>query len=552
MEVQSRRVALGGLPLEAPMAIDLRARMAVFGAVLLCMFLASLDQTVVGTSLPRIVTDLQGSDLYTWVVTAYLLTSTVTIPVYGKFSDVYGRKATLLVGVGLFLIGSWLSGLSQSMNQLIAFRALQGLGAGAIMPVAMATIGDLFTPRERGRYMGLFGAVFGLSFLVGPFVGGWLTDNISWHWVFYVNVPVGLTALAALATLLPNRRLEASRARDLDYLGVAVFVAAVVPLLIGLTYKGEVNASTGQLYNWTDPNVGGLIGLGVILLLIFVVVEMRAAQPIIPLDLFKNRDYAVSMTAVFLFGVAMFTAVIFMPRFYQTVRGVSATTSGYYIWPILLGLMGGSIGTGQLISRFGRYKWIISGSAVLLLVGAFLMTHLRADTNDWMLWLWMLVLGLGIGPSMAGFTTVVQSFVPMHRLGVASSTLTFLRQIGASMGLAIAGTVFSSAFQSELPASLRNQGVPQPLIDILVKHAGVLQGVGNRAGLLAHVLPAQAHPLIPQILSGVNDTFGKSTGTVFWIALAAGGAALGVSLALRDLELKQGRPGFVANRAQGE
>jgi len=534
------------------MAIDLRARMAVFGAVLLCMFLASLDQTVVGTSLPRIVTDLQGSDRYTWVVTAYLLTSTVTIPVYGKFSDVYGRKAMLLVGVGLFLIGSWLSGLSQSMNQLIAFRALQGLGAGALMPVAMATIGDLFTPRERGRYMGLFGAVFGISFLVGPFVGGWLTDNISWHWVFYVNVPVGLTALAALATLLPNRRLEASRARDLDYLGVAVFVAAVVPLLIGLTYKGKVNTSTGQLYNWTDANVGGLIALGVILLVIFVVVEMRAAQPIIPLDLFKNRDYAVSMTAVFLFGVAMFTAVIFMPRFYQTVRGVSATTSGYYIWPILLGLMGGSIGTGQLISRFGRYKWLISGSAVLLLVGAFLMTHLRPDTNDWMLWLWMLVLGLGIGPSMAGFTTVVQSFVPMHRLGAASSTLTFLRQIGASMGLAIAGTVFSSAFQSELPTSLRNQGVTQPLIDVLLKQAGVLQGVGNRAGLLAHVLPAQAHPLIPQILSGVNDAFAKSTGTVFWIALAAGGAALVVSLAIRDLELKQDRPGMVANQAQEE
>jgi predicted MFS family arabinose efflux permease len=253
-------------------------------------------------------------------------------------------------------------------------------------------------------------------------------------------------------------------------------VAAVVPLLIGLTYKCEINTSTGQLYNWMDANVGGLIGLGVILLLIFVVVEMRAAQPIIPLDLFKNRDYAVSMVAVFLFGVAMFTAVIFMPRFYQTVRGVSATTSGYYIWPILLGLMGGSIGTGQLISRFGRYKWIISGSAVLLLVGAFLMTHLRADTNDWMLWLWMLVLGLGIGPSMAGFTTVVQSFVPMHRLGVASSTLTFLRQIGALMGLAIAGTVFSSAFQSELPTSLRNQGVTQPLIDVLLKQAGVLQG----------------------------------------------------------------------------
>ncbi len=525
------------------MVVDHRARMAIFGAILLTMFLAALDQTVVGTSLPRIVTDLQGTDLYVWVVTAYLLSSTVTIPVYGKFSDVYGRKVMLMVGVGLFLAGSALCGLSQNMTELIGFRTLQGLGAGAIMPVALATIGDLFTARERGRYQGLFGAVFGLSFLAGPFIGGWITDNISWHWVFYVNVPFGIAALAALATLLPNRRLSSARARDLDYLGIAVFVAGVVPLMIGLTNKGEVNASTGQLYDWGDPNVGGLIGLGLVLMAVFLFVESRAKQPIIPLDLFRNRDYAVSMAAVFLFGVAMFTAVIFMPRFYQTVRGVSATESGYYIWPILVGLMSSSITTGQIISRRGRYKWLMAGSAVLLLVGAFLMTHLTASTPDWTLWFWMLILGVGIGPSMAGFTVVVQSFVPMNRLGVASSTLTFLRQIGASIGLAVAGTVFSSQFQSLLPTALADRGVPQPVITLVLKLAGALEGVGNRAALLAHLLPPPLQRLIPNILGASDDAFAKAVGSLFWITLAAGAAALVLTLLLRDIELKTGRPG---------
>ena len=530
-----------------PMHIDHRARLAVLGAVLLAMFLSALDQTVVGTALPRIVTDLNGAGLYVWVVTAYLLSSTVTIPIYGKFSDVYGRKVMLIIGVCLFLVGSWLSGLSNSMNQLIFFRALQGLGAGAIFPVAMAVIGDLFTPRERGRYQGLFGAVFGLSFLVGPFIGGWITDNISWHWVFYVNVPFGIAALVALATLLPNVRQEKASVRSLDYLGIAVFAAAVIPLLIGLTNKGELNPSTGQLYNWSDPSVGLLMAVGLILIPVFVLVEARAAEPIVPLDLFRNRDYSVSMASVFLFGVAMFTAVIFMPRYYQTVRGISATASGYYIWPILVGLMGGSIGAGQIISRTGRYKWLMSASAVALIVGAFLNTHLTATTPDWTLWLWLLILGAGVGPSMAGFTVVVQSFVPLSRMGVATSTLTFLRQIGATVGLAIAGTVFSSHFQAQLPSALAVRGVPSAVSARLLSISGALQGVGNGRGLLEHMLPPPLQPLVPRIVAGVNDAFAVSVGYLFWITLIAGSLAFLGTLGLRTLELRHGRPGEVVS-----
>lgn len=529
------------------LAMDSRARWAVMGAILLTTFLSSLDQTVVGTALPRIVTDLNGAGLYTWVVTGYLLSSTITGPIYGKLSDAFGSKPMLIIGVVIFLLGSALSGLAQNMTELVLFRCLQGLGAGAIFPIAIAIVGAMFSPRERGKYQGLFGAVFGLSFIVGPLIGGWITDNISWHWVFYVNVPFGIAALVALATLLPNVRQDKASVRSLDYLGIAVFAAAVIPLLIGLTNKGELNPSTGQLYNWSDLNVGLLIAVGLILIPVFVLVEARAAEPIVPLDLFRNRDYSVSMVSVFLFGVAMFTAVIFMPRYYQTVRGISATASGYYIWPILVGLMGGSIGAGQIISRTGRYKWLMSASAVALIVGAFLNTRLTATTPDWTLWLWLLILGAGVGPSMAGFTVVVQSFVPLSRMGVATSTLTFLRQIGATVGLAIAGTVFSSHFQAQLPSALAARGVPSAVAGRLLTVSGALQGVGNGRGLLEHMLPPPLQPLIPRIVAGVNDAFAVSVGYMFWITLIAGSLAFLGTLALRDLELRHGRPGEVVS-----
>ncbi len=335
------------------MSLEPRAKLAILGAILLTMFLASLDQTVVGTALPRIITDLNGANLYVWVVSAYLLTSTVTVPIYGKFSDVFGRKVMLMIGVSVFLIGSWLSGASQNMNELVIFRGIQGLGAGALFPIVMAMIGDLYSPRERGRFQGLFGAVFGLSFIVGPFIGGWITDHVSWHWVFYVNVPFGIAALVVLWTVLPGLRQRRASVRDLDYLGIVLFTAGVVPFMLGLSNKGNVS-STGQLASWTDLNVLGLIALGLVILVGFLFVELRAKEPIIPLELFKGRDFAVSMAAVFVFGIAMFAAVLFMPRFYQTVRGISATASGYYIWPLLVGLMGGSIGSGLLISRIGR------------------------------------------------------------------------------------------------------------------------------------------------------------------------------------------------------
>jgi EmrB/QacA subfamily drug resistance transporter len=515
-----------------------RARSAVLGAVLLVLFLASLDQTIVGTALPRIVTDLKGDNLYSWVVTAYLVSSTVMVPIYGKLSDVYGRRPMLLVGVSIFLVGSALSGLSQSMGQLIAFRSLQGLGAGALFPISLAIIGDLFDARERGRYQGLFGAVFGISFIIGPFLGGFLTDNVNWRWVFYVNLPVGIVALAVIGAVLPNVGRRSGSVRDFDFLGVALLTVCLVPLLIGLTEKGQT-APNGQLYDWLTWQVGGLIAVSAVMLAAFLVVERSAKEPVIPLDLFATRTSAGIFAAVFSLGFAMFTAVIYLPRFYQVVRGVSATESGYMIWPLLVGLMGGSILAGQLISRTGRYKALMLIAIGILVVGAFLMTGMQADSSNWVLWAWMLVLGAGVGPGMAAYTVVIQSVVPLKRLGVATSTLTLLRQLGGSVSLAIAGTLFNSSFTQDLPTRLLANGVPAPVANQLAAAAasGSLASLGASSQLAAS---PQLRALIPRILDALHQAETYAIAQLFWLSLAAAAAAFLFTVIIRETPLRSG------------
>ena len=317
--------------MDAPVHVDPRARAEILFAILLAMFLSALDQTIVGTALPTIMTQLHGNDLYTWVVTIYLLTATISGPIYGKLSDQFGRRPMVMIGVSLFLIGSALSGLSQEAWQLIAARGLQGLGAGAIFPIALAVIGDLFTPAERGKYQGLFGAVFGISALIGPALGGFLTDNVGWHWIFFVNLPIGAVALVIIWRLLPPIK-HPERARSIDYLGSAVFAAALVPILIGLTNK--------QTMDWANPEVGGLILLGLALSAVFVWVESRAAEPILPLSLFRNRSISVSLIAVSPGGIRLLQGRSSPgPHWFQVVLGSSATESGYQIPAALAGLI---------------------------------------------------------------------------------------------------------------------------------------------------------------------------------------------------------------------
>ena len=531
------------------LGLSQRAKLEILGAVLLGLFLVALDQTIVGTALPKIVTSLGGNELYTWVVTIYLLTSTITVPFYGKLSDLYGRRPMLMIGISLFLVGSVLSGLSQEMWQLILFRGIQGLGAGALFPIALAVIGDLFTPAERGKYQGLFGAVFGISFLIGPGLGGFLTDNVGWHWIFFVNVPVGIISLIVIWRLLPTIK-RAGASRNLDYLGALIFTVAIGFLLVGLTNK--------QSGDWTDPAVGGFIAIGLLGSALFAFVESRAKEPIVPLDLWRNRTYVSSIVATFLVSFGFFGAIIFLPRWFQVVRHESATNSGYLIFPMLIGLIGSSIVAGALVSRTGKYKVLVIAGLVGIVVGIGLMTQLRADTPYPALFLWMFIAGLGIGPSLSVFTIIVQNAVPFSKLGVATSNLTFFRQIGGSVGLAIAGTAFGSALKEQLPAQITpvvgqvfatvppaKQAEVGSFFQSLASTVNLNSqtGVGQSFGQLIETkAPADLHsflaPFVPQFDQAFNNAMSLAIAQTFWIGVVTGIGALVAAFFMRELPLR--------------
>jgi EmrB/QacA subfamily drug resistance transporter len=430
--------------------------------VLMVMLLASLDQTIVATALPRIIADLQGFDRYTWVSTAYLLTSTVSVPIYGKLSDIFGRKPMFLFGIVIFLTGSALSGASQSMNQLIAFRAFQGIGAGALIPIAIAVVGDLFTPRERGKWQGVTGAVFGLSAIIGPTLGGWITQYSTWRWVFYVNLPIGIAAFLVLIFLMPTLRSTITGKVHIDYTGAALLVLGTVPLLLGFTWAGSQ-------YAWLSPQIIGILVFSVTALIAFVVyeamLERRGGQPILEPSLFKNSIFSVSTIITTIFGMGLFGSIFFIPLFVQGVVGSSATNSGLILTPLLLTSVVGSIVSGQLVSRLGKYKWLAILGMFISLGGTLLLMRLDVNSGNNDVLLAMLVLGLGMGFGMSLYTLIVQNALP-SKIGQATSALTFFRSIGGTIALAIMGSVMNAAylpaFQNALPAQATQLAVSQP------------------------------------------------------------------------------------------
>ena len=515
-----------------PAGVDPRTRTQIVAAVLLGLFLAALDQTVVGTALPRIVTDLRGNDIYTWAFTAYILTATISGPIYGKLSDLFGRRPVLLFAVSVFLIGSLLSGLSQEMWQFVAFRAVQGLGAGALFPVALAVIGDMFDASERGKYQGLVGAVFGLSSVIGPAIGGVITDTVGWHWVFFVNLPLGAIVFAVIWRALPTIRPSAARPK-VDYLGASVLAAALVPLLVGLTNK--------QSGNWGDPAVGGLIILGLAIAAIFAFVESRTSEPIVPLGLFRNRSFTISVIAMFAASMAFFAPIVFLPRWFQVVGGASATQSGYQILALLGGLIISAMASGQIVARTGRYKLLVLGAAVTLGIGLFLLTNLRADTPLPVLWAWMFVTGLGVGPMFSVFTLVVQGAVAPQQIGTATSSLTLFQQLGGSVGLAIAGTVFGSRLAEEIPSQLASSVPPQVAAGFAGSGSAAisrLSGVGDLGQAILAAAPAaaraQLEPFVPAIVDAIHRAFSIATASTFTFGIAAAAVAVIVVAFLRE------------------
>ncbi|MFL5678776.1 MAG: MDR family MFS transporter [Chloroflexota bacterium] len=523
----------------APVELAHPARMRVLYAVMIGVFLAALDQTVVGTALPRIITDLGGNDLYTWAFTAYLLTSTISGPLYGKLSDLFGRRPIFLFGIGIFMVGSLLAGFSQEMWQLIGARGIQGLGAGALFPIALAVIGDLFAPSERGRYQGLFGAVFGLSVLIGPAIGGVITDTIGWPFVFFLNLPIGAVVFAMVRRNLPLYHLATNRPR-IDYLGAALFTGALVPILIGLTNK--------QAADWTEPAVGGLIGLGTLLLIAFVFVESRAAEPIVPLHLFRNRSFTVSVAAVFLAAIGFFATVIFLPRWFQVVAGSSATVSGYQMLPLLGGLIFSAIASGQIVSRTGRYRLLVFGALTLMAIGLFMLTHLETGTPIPVLWAWMFVTGVGVGPMFAVFPLIVQNNVPVEELGTATSNLTFFQSVGGTVGLALTGTVFATRLAEEVPRQLAASGVPPEVGGALAGGGGLDQvtGVGDLGAAILAATPEAARgavePFIPAIVAGIHDAVSIATSATFTLGIGAAVVAAGLVLLLREAPAPAAQP----------
>ncbi len=434
-----------GTRIDYTTTLDQRTKMLILVGVLLSLFLSSLDQTIVSTALPRIVADLHGIELLAWVSTSYLLVSTTMVPIYGKLSDIYGRKIILLVGITIFLIASMLCGISQNMLQLVIFRGIQGLGAAALTSTAFAIPADLFVPAERARYMGLFGAAFGLASVIGPFAGGLLTDFISWHWVFYVNLPVGLVALVFILLKMP--KLESGVRSPIDYFGAITLVVAVVPLLLALTFDKNQHA-------WTSPLILGLIGMSIVGLVLFIVAEQRAVAPIIPLHLFHNRTYTLVNIIGMGVGATLFAAIFFLSLYLVNVLGVSATEAGTTLIPLTLSLVFGSVISSAIVQRIGRYKGAIIVGLMIMVAALTWLTTIQIDSSIWTVRLQMVLLGLGLGPALPMLNLAMQNAVARNDVGTAVASRQFFQQIGQVVGSAVFGAVLTVTLTSSLAANL--------------------------------------------------------------------------------------------------
>ena len=486
--------------------------MVILGALIMAMLLAALDQTIVSTALPRIASELHGLNQLSWVATSYLLTSAVATPLYGKISDLYGRKRIFMGAITLFLIGSVLCGLSRTMIELVVFRGVQGLGGGGLMVLAIATVADIVPPRSRGRYQGYFGGVFALSSVVGPLAGGFFTDHLSWRWIFFINIPLGIAALAVISARLhlPVRRVEVK----IDFLGALLLSGSVVSFLMLAFLSGASHPDgLGPLY--------GLGALAIALAALFVWCETRAAQPIIPLGLFRNDIFTASSLLSLFSGLAMFSTILFLPEYLQVVRGHSATSSGLLMLPLIFGLLGASIVSGQLTSRLGRYKMFPIFGNLLLIFGMWLFSHIGVATSEVTISVWMVVVGVGVGSFMQVTTLAVQNSVERKDLGAATATVTFFRSMGSSLG----ASIFGAILVNRLSYHLRE----------LIPHTGT-SGAGSIDAASSSQLALLPEPVRRLVLEG----FAQSFHDVFLWGIPFAVIALVTAFFLRETPLRTG------------
>ena len=523
----------------APPELDRKQLFLALAGVLLCILLSAIDQTIVGTALPRIVAELQGFDRYAWVVTAYLLTATCVIPIAGKLSDQYGRKPILIFGVIVFVLGSALCGRAVTMNELIIFRGLQGIGAGALQSGAFASIGDLFSPQERGRWQGVIAATFGLASVFGPSLGGWITDNPGWRWVFYVNLPVGAVALITLLIGFPTTGSRRG-SRRIDWFGVATIVAGVVPLLVALTWAGST-------YPWGSPQVIGSLGFSLLMFVAFALIELRVTDPLLPLDLFRNQIFTAAFIASFFVGPLLLGLGVYLPLFVQGVLGQTATSSGAVITPLTLAVVVTNVIGGQLISRTGRYQRVAIFGLVICAIGVSLLLGMGANTDNVTLVRNMIIIGLGLGFVLPVYTVAVQNALPYNRLGVVTSSVQFSRSIGSTIGISVLGAivanVFATSFASAQSPALRRVLAtaaaqkhaiptdPQVLVDPAVQQQ-ILAGFKTFLG------PQNGKALFDQFISTVSGSLLDGVRASFFAMLVMALAALVATLFLKEIPLR--------------
>lgn len=467
--------------------------MFILVALMLAMLLAALDQTIVSTALPRIATDLHGLSKLSWVATAYLLTSAVATPLYGKIGDQFGRKKIFQSAIIVFLIGSALCGLSQSIDQLVAFRAIQGIGGGGLMVLAMTIIGDVVSPRQRGKYLGYIGSVFVLSSVAGPLLGGFFTDSLSWRWIFYINIPLGGLALAAIAARLhlPVRHSD----KRIDYLGAALLTTAVVPLILATVWGGIT-------YPWGSATIVSLFGGSVLSAILFVLWERRLGlDAIIPMHMFKSSIFTVSVILSLLAGLALFAGILFIPEYQQIVRGYSAVKSGLLLLPLVGGLLAALVTSGRLITKTGHYRMFPLIGTLITTFGLWLFSHLTLHTSQLTLSIWMVVLGAGIGSFMQVMTLAVQNAVPRTELGVATATATFFRTIGSSLG----GALFGAILINRLLFHLHKLLPPASSGHVVINAASVENGIQPAA--LAKLPPSVSHDVFQSFVLAFHDMF---------------------------------------------
>ena len=511
------------------------------GGLMLALFLASLDQTVVSTAIPRIIADLGGFDRFTWVTTAYLVASTTAVPIVGRLSDLYGRKVFFLGGIVVFLLGSVLAGVSQSMNQLIVFRAIQGIGGGSMMALAFTTVGDLFPPAERGKYQGVVAAVFGLSSVIGPTLGGFITDNLSWNWIFYVNVPLGLPVIALFIRFFPNTRPE-RRSFRLDYAGMALLVLVVVPLLLGLSLGGVQ-------YEWLSLQIVGILVFAVVVTTVFVFVERRADDPIMPLGIYANPVVSISLVAVFITGFAMFGSIIFIPLFFQGVLGASATSSGSFLTPMMLSMVVAAALSGQALSRLGGHYRLQGLIGIGIMTGGIVLTsRMTPETSFGQAVASIMVTGLGLGVTFPSFTIAVQNASPANLLGAVTSATQFYRSIGGALGLAVLGSFmanrFAAGLRDSLPPALL-QALPPDQLARMEENPQALVNPEALAALRAGFADRgpEGEAILAQLIATLQETLASAISSVFVVVAVALSIAFVVTIFLREVPLRGRHPG---------